>query len=348
MKGRIRIMIKTSDPAQAQAILERELRTLGLSEALRAPTEDEDLIMRANAYLWNRQGASFRPVTDRAAALAALKKEEIKPADLVVETFNDGYHRVRAVGQDAEIRKKTGVGWLYTQASGRPDSMASMFGWDGAGGGTKSTTERYLGGVIRTGMSSGPDLGTGGANSVFFRAVPNGSGPAVGRGAGSSWYSHGKSTLIIRTDELERADWYAFTHDSYGDHVGSTWATRQRNLDTIKTAAGKSGALDNEIMFAHGVGRESFVVLSASTPADRARYLEAFRDAGVTHIRGEPVSDFVVLMETPHDFTHLDSANPWHRYVMGLESSVPDVPWDAPPGALRTRKAAELVRRWSP
>ena len=153
------------------------------------------------------------------------------------------------------------------------------------GGVLASTERRRLMGIASgKGMSESSDMASGGARSVFLRAMHE---PAA---AGPYLYWEEPSVL------LERSDWYAYPSDHFGATEGSSggWSTSGQTRDPKAVAAFTSGS--NEVMFRHGLdllGRDAPSLIRTTSSAQRAEVLALLQERGVTSLRGRPVAEVV-------------------------------------------------------
>jgi hypothetical protein len=153
-------------------------------------------------------------------------------------------------------------------------------------GGVLACTERRRSMGIKAGkgMSEGPDMGTGGAKSVFLRVSGK---PSSGSGQSLHWDDP--------TELLRRADWYAYNSDHFGSiNPDSSHSTKGITRDPAKLA-GFSGS-SNEVMFKHGIdllGAEAPSRISCGSSVVRTQVLALLASRGITHLRGKPVSEVV-------------------------------------------------------
>ena len=323
MKGELRLLIKTTDAAHAQGLLERTLQELTIEDALAAPTEESSFVAAANQTLWNLRGQAHKRVEGRAACEKALQAEGIDPSSLALQlTSERGYQAVRVEGRAAEWRDQ-GVRYLYQDFAAQQSTvLKSVLGLDGAGGGLFSTVERSMNGIVVSGMSSSTDLGTGGAASVFTRLVGKG-GEASRR-----FYKGGGTRAILSPQLLDRCDWYGFPDDCFGATNDSRYA-KWKGADKLIKLLNTSGDAGNELMFRRDIGLDDILMLSSSSESERTAILKVLRDEGISEVRGRPVDEFVVVMAHPKDYSKFKPKdNAVHAYIMG-EDDIPPEPWSA-------------------
>jgi hypothetical protein len=96
---------------------------------------------------------------------------------------------------------------------------------------------------------------------------------------------------------MERTDWYAYEGDSFGSSDPSALAGRLSPVEFIQRMA-TSYRYGNEIMFRHGIAKETFIGISCQSNALRAELLEKFKQAHITAVNGIPIEDFVKVGST--------------------------------------------------
>lgn len=321
-QGQVKIDVFETDPAKARKIFEQAVKAIGLGGAgmERAPSPEEAEKARLTRALWNLEGGKFRAPLTAAQARSQLARHGVNPDDVVVTQNDLGYNEPRIPGR-AEAYRKQGVKLLYHQMSPDATGLRGVAGTDGGKGGLLSTVARTENGIVRSGMSSAADLASGGASSVFTRLV------GTGGEAASSWYSSSRWTAVLSPKLLDRADWYAYPADNYGstdDSSGRPYRYSQRNgADEIVKQVASRGSSSNEFMFRNAVAREDILFFAVTSESERKKILAALKVDGVRTIRGQPVEQMVVVMNTPTDFSRLRPENPVHAYIMGRATDYP-------------------------
>lgn len=147
-----------------------------------------------------------------------------------------------------------------------------------------SSEVRMATGVGGFGISTKADVSTGGAAGVFTHAIKTGQKP-TNSALGGKTYS-----LFFGTEALERADWTAYT----GDHYGTTKPTSDNFKDRPARYSAGKGPI-GEIVFRHGLGLGELTGVKCDSQASRSALITALKSKGITHLRGVPVEDAVVV-----------------------------------------------------
>lgn len=210
-------------------------------------------------------GASGRIETRLSKEKAQKIVDATKNPSAILHNISSGYEGKVSYSDSQEVRNEARAAWLVNLLA-TPQ------------GGLLSTTTRWTEGIGTHGMSSGSDVGTGGADYVFTKPVKN---------MDKKVYGVSDSDAVIYFDPLkvyQRLDFYANYTDSYGK--------RSSTQDIISAA--KVGAY--EVMFKNRLGFDEAdsVVLS---PAIRKLVLEKLRQRGITEIGGRPI-DVVIVSGT--------------------------------------------------
>jgi len=156
-----------------------------------------------------------------------------------------------------------------------------------------SNNNRFRAGMRRTGASPVEDFRTGGSDNVFTRlGVKSKSNPRF-----DDCYRGDRYRILIDPKVMERTDWYAYEGDSFGSSDPSALAGRLSPVEFIKRMA-SSYRYGNEIIFRHGIAKETFIGISCQSNALRAELLEKFKKANITKVNGIPIEDFVKVGST--------------------------------------------------
>jgi hypothetical protein len=193
-----------------------------------------------------------------------------------MEAVNRGIEDVPALNLDE--RKELLVGGIIDFLTGP------------RGGGLMATRTRWFNGIPLTGMSSDSDVGTGGADYVFFTPEDK-----VGKRHISGVYGNSEAELMFDAAKLyTRLDWYANFVDDYG--------RRSPRNNLIKSAT--VGAY--EVMFKKRVGLESLQSMAVHRDL-RDDILIELDKRGIKEIQGRPVNEVVVIAGAPEDATSTSS-----------------------------------------
>lgn len=158
--------------------------------------------------------------------------------------------------------------------------------------GLLASHERYKRGIHKCGMSTSEDFETGGADSVFLRAITD-----IKR---MSYYS-GDLVLVIDETELDRTDWYAYNSDEYGKTEPVIFSTRLAPVRFFQ-ALRESYNVRNELMFRRGVAKEKikYIVVGYNGKEgkeERQRIIKLIRKAGITKFNNIPIERIVITLE---------------------------------------------------
>lgn len=174
--------------------------------------------------------------------------------------------------------KEAGIEAIYHDL-GHPDALLTIFGKNG--GGLFASNERFTRGMLVTGMSTGADFVTGGADAVFMRLAFN---------SGSARRAGYNPRLLIRRDKvLGRSDWWAYAGDKYG--VTSAYGDPSRL--TVESLVNSKGVGNNEIMVKDAVAPEDIIAVLVNDNESRREIIKKLRSRGITNINGKKVEDFV-------------------------------------------------------
>lgn len=319
MRGKVKIETFSNDPAEAQEMLGKALKDLGLDRHKLdvKPAAKDTTMARASRALWNIEGGSYRRPLTVEDATQRLESYGVDIKKVTAQQNSLGYEEPVIPGRWKNYRQE-GARFLYHQFSPKEQAVRGISGADGGKGGVLSTVARTENGVIIGGMSSSEDLNTGGASSTFTRLVGERSTDAA-----KSWYSDYNYTAIISPQILDRVDWYGYTYDNYGRTNDSSFTQRAGADDHIKAVA-KNGQRGNEIMFRNAVAREDILLFAVPDEAMRASMLASLSSSGVTTIRGQALDEMVVVMKTPNDYSRLNQKNPVHAFLMGKRETCPE------------------------
>ena len=149
-----------------------------------------------------------------------------------------------------------------------------------------STERRRTMGVAKVGMSEGPDMATGGANSVFLRVKSN-----------KSEFTHGHGITLVWDKPAAMfadASVYGYNSDMFGAINPQSKNLSSMTRDPHQMAKFTAG--DNEVMFRngldlHGAAAPSRIITSSAE--QRTEVLEIFKTQGITHLGGTPVEQIV-------------------------------------------------------
>lgn len=152
-------------------------------------------------------------------------------------------------------------------------------------GGLLSTHERYRRGLLLDGLSSGRDLETGGADSVFTRTVTE-AGIAHSMVLGFDSYS----AIVFDASLFDRTDWYAYEDDRYGTTDPTEFTPHRQSPEQLLTKQRDAGfRATNEQMFRTGIGVESMRAIACRSSGWQEKTRDAFAAGGIAEIGGVSV-----------------------------------------------------------
>lgn len=282
------VRIRANSLAELNAAMDNLSNHLGGD--LRKPPTKEDLELQAKARL----AAKFDPAEFGRRMQSVASPEQQKQVIEDVFKAQAAKHPIvaKALADAKEVEVYPGHKTLYSKALGQhlKETYGAMYHDSSAPAdvaakvagetGLMSSLKRFSSGVFTTGMSTGTDFGTGGADGVFMR---------LSKGVPSS--TGGQFRVIIDTEKvMGRLDWWAFNSDTYGradyDRYGSRWS-----IPTMKTG---HAAGDNEVMATHGVPTSAMKKIICSSESYRQQVLTTLRKQGITQIDGRKIEDFIV------------------------------------------------------
>lgn len=281
LRGRLEIRAPGNSQASAARVFEA-LDELGINSARPDPADAEELYLRQIAYArvegWKPLETELRGLDGQEARIAALREHleaEIgtDPTKLPGynpngqrEAFGHGYrHRYRPDLQGPEwdsFRKSYRVHHQVT-TGGIAQAVESILN---TGGKMAPSADKLRRGLALGGMSPEADLASGGG-SYFFTRIK--SRQSAARSPGFVW----------KADLLGRLDAISYNGDNYGrvtgDHVIQN---RMAGVEEWKNAAKMSS---NETIFKNSLSIfDQLESIVTSSPAERQRVIQAFRDQG--------------------------------------------------------------------
>lgn len=286
----------TVDGATDAANIKRMLQKLDLDDLLITPDSEAEAIMKKTRLVWQNAPQRVRELdgltTDQIPAKLdmIIREEGIDPKRInnmkMIKIF-DGYQTYVEEGIQAAY-EKAGLKHVW---SGIPDGDDIVKIIQSPG--LLSNNNRFRAGMKRTGASPVADFKTGGSDNVFTRiGVKNKNSPRF-----DDCYRGNRYRILIDPKEMQRTDWYAFEGDSFGTSEASALASRPSPIDFIKRMS-TSYCSGNEIMFRHGIAKESFIGISCQSGSLRAELLDKFKKANITAVNGIPIEDFVKVGST--------------------------------------------------
>lgn len=292
---RMRTPVTTSGAADASN-MQNMLKQLELDDLLVAPNSEAETILKKTRLIWQEAPGriqelnSLTPEQIPAKLDMILKQEKINPKrinNMKMTKVFDGYQTYIEEGIQATY-EKAGLKYVWTGMPDADDIVKVM-----QSPGLLSNNNRFKAGMKRVGASPVEDFRTGGSDNVFTRiGVKNKNNPRF-----DDSYRGSRYRILIDPKEMQRTDWYAFDSDSFGNSDASRLASRPSPVEFIKDMA-TSYRSGNEIMFRHGIAKESFTGISCQSSSLRAELLDKFKQAHITAVNGISIEDFVKVGST--------------------------------------------------
>ena len=286
----------TADGTADAANMKNMLEKLELDDLLLNPDNEAETILKKSRLVWQNvphriqelNGLTPEQIPDKLDMI--IRQEKIDPKrinNMKMAKVFDGYSTYVEDGI-ADTYKKVGLKYVWAGISDGDDIVKVI-----QSPGLMSNNNRFIAGMRRTGASPVEDFRTGGSDNVFVRlGVKNENKPRF-----DNCYHGNRYRILIDPKVMERTDWYAFENDSFGTSEASALADCPSPVDFINhmSTSYKSG---NEIMFRHGIAKESFIGISCQTNALRAELLEKFKQAHITAVNGVLIEDFIKVGST--------------------------------------------------
>jgi hypothetical protein len=281
----------TADGAADARNMKNMLQKLELDDLLISPDSEAETILKKSRLVWQNAPQRIQeldgltPEQIPAKLDMIIRQEGIDPKRInnmkMVKVF-DGYSTYVEEGIQATY-EKAGLKYIWTGIPDGDDIVKII-----QSPGLLSNNNRFRAGMRRTGASPVADFKSGGSDNVFTRiGVKNKNNPRF-----DNCYRGDRYRIIIDPKEMQRTDWYAFEGDSFGTSEAFALASRPSPVDFIKNMA-TSYRSGNEIMFRHGIAKESFIGISCQSGSLKAELLDKFRKANITAVNGIPIEDFV-------------------------------------------------------
>ncbi len=281
LKGFVNIEIDDSANLSQEEIVERLefiLNNLGLSDILTDPEESFDEKMRLE-----QMQKAFSPEVCPERTL--MRKEEILP----------GVSAWKIPDYGEQMRKNGGWG-LMVGVGGLESDITNV--WKNAAvllqNGFYSTEKRLQGGLGQMGGSCGEDLDSGGALSVFTRAINNN----LSKTPISNYPFRGPIQFLI--------DFEAVTPDSYANHKDN-YGKRSNANENLISFAGRTTSSTNEVMIPYHIPPRYIRGVVVQSEEHKAQLIRVWKQEGLISeqgsIRNVPVDRFIHVIPENRPFT---------------------------------------------
>jgi hypothetical protein len=247
-RGEVHIQVYGETEAERKENMRELLGELGLNDEISGqPSEETEGKLKAFRLLEQADPRAHNELMEKIGSGGevtmselhdALVTAEVPPAFLQQAYFAEaspGHLSVIVPGQ-SEAYARRGVRGVYHTIS-----KSEIFAYIANDGALMSTKDRLAVGKVFRGMSSDTDLRTGGADYVFTRQVTEPMGnPSMSSMRGGA--------IVMKSDVLDRADWYAYSGDKYGttltgdrgDPSQAVTEMAQKSYDALKEAGDSS------------------------------------------------------------------------------------------------------------
>jgi hypothetical protein len=260
---------------------------LGVEDALQIPTKELEQKYKEERFRWHHKLDKNEPVPDDIDN--RLERTEVFP----------GYFTMVERGKNQEYRNVAKYAVYHRIYS--PENLVAII----KAGGLMSTHERYRRGLCVNGMSSAQDLGTGGADSVFTRIIPENAGFDTLR----SLYSGGGVAVVFEPDILDRTDWYVYNNDKFGSTAPDTFAERLSPHEFFESGP-NNFQWSNEQMFRLGIPVDKFKALVCDSQTKVEEVKRILAESGLTEINNKTVDEFVIAIREHGDLIDISEGKP--------------------------------------
>lgn len=269
---------KMNDDVQSAC---REL--LGIEDALAEPDEASMREYKNARYTWHHKLPEVDPNTFMGIE-KRLHRDEVFPE----------YSTIVEQDKHKEYQEQYGR-YFFRHKLHNPDTLTRII----KSGGLMATHERLRRGMLVYGMSSGQDMGTGGADSVFLRHYTEGGKAVDEKNYSDTSPFTEELTLVFKNRIADRTDWYAYAHDEYGgtekEKMQNRLSPNQLFEQTLKR--GNSPYWKNEEMFRTGIRIEDIGAVITTSSSAREDALQRLQEAGISEVNGKPIEEFVIVVE---------------------------------------------------
>lgn len=296
-QGRVHITVQGQATEATLTKAMQKLKTLGIDTTPPTPAYEELVYLHRNVYLRKDHNLpEYLAIFNDANLSDAQKVTKIKewaskkykvdfaklksynPQGETMTSWGDGYRHFERWDIPREKMKKEMEGYVLTHSCGE-DVATTLRGMLQSGGETTCTIERVRKGVKvgHIGMSSSPDVDTGGANYWFTRISTR----SDARNRGQLWF---------KIENLSRQDVVTYS----GDRFGRISAIGEREY-TPKAYKRVARNPRNETDFKHAMSiLDDIEYVCCRDEAEKRRVLDVFRSNKVTHFNdGRPIEEVV-------------------------------------------------------
>jgi len=262
-------------------------------DALAPVDADSERIHKKMAVAQAMLGA--KAFGDYAGTFPRSKRHSEKVLDEILDTSNakglvdtarfirTAQGKISVVLNDAHKFTAAKYAYVGTKTNGAYLQILQGAGW-------AASKQRYLMGTANAGISQSEDIQTGGATGVFCR---------VGTAAAGISHSYDVQ-VIIHPRVFQRADWYFYHGDTYGNTSGTNAGAGGPKNCPGRYEVNKVHGGTNEILFQDGVDLRDIVGMYVNDMSEYKELLARLKKSGITEVNGKPVTDFVFYGSPQH------------------------------------------------
>jgi len=214
-------------------------------------------------------------------ALNSLGITQARVDSVRIKKVTDGYFTL-VDPENVALASKYNVAYLYHEAD-KADAVVNVL----KSGELLSTTSRYERGLFVQGASSGTDITTGGADSVFTRIVYD---HDIANGE-RRYKSFGDYVFVFDKQTLERTDWYAYMSDEFGRTTDSTFFSRLGVESHFQRTSG-TYSRSNELLFRRSLPLDTLKEVRVPS-AQRKAIIDSLKREGITKLNGIPIEKII-------------------------------------------------------
>lgn len=279
LMGAARIEIQgLTDVQKIAGKVDTAFQKLKIEEALIAPDQLAENQYKEARYRWQHRVSDDQVWQAQKEQYYAEHGTELVDHLERVEVFPE-YFTIIDKGASERYQKKGRIFLIHSVY--RSENLVSILQ-----NGLLSSQERFNKGIFTTGMSTERDFGTGGADYVFIRAVPESAGDQA-----VHFYS---AYLLINPEVLNRTDWFAYHYDSYGTTEPQSFDVRPSPEDFL-TSQREFFTPGNEIMMRRGIPTEMISGVVVDDEYSKSNIITNLQEVGIKEVNGVPLDKFIII-----------------------------------------------------
>lgn len=265
------------DPSQAAEKVDSAFQMLKIPDALVPPNQEVSNKYKESCFRWQHRLEDDKAWEDyKEQYRRAFGKELVD--HLERREVLPGYFPVVDEGSADQYQKDDRIILLHSLSSER--NLAQILR-----NGLFSTQERFKRGIYSTGLSPDDDFSFGSADNVFLRALPENANDA---------YIHRRTSLLIKTNVLDRTDWFASNVDSHGSQIAERFGERPAP-EAFLAEQRAHFSPDSEIMIRRGIAVDMIDGVIVADETGKERVVTDLRNSGIKDMNGLPIDQFVKI-----------------------------------------------------